>query len=98
MAKDKKYERGKNVLSLKQKPCFHPSTLRSSDEGFAENGRAAVEQMALMKADCDRICTKCVCLEAELRHPLLIHPLFSNRQSCDIVIIFATVLLVCNNE
>lgn len=58
MAKEQKYERRKNVLSLKQKPCFHPSTLRSTEEGFAENGWAEAEHMAQMQADFDRICGK----------------------------------------
>ena len=60
MAKEETYERRKNVLGLKQKPCFHSSTLRSTEEGFAENGWAEAEQMAQMQADRNRICTKCV--------------------------------------
>jgi hypothetical protein len=60
VAKEQTHERVKNVLGLKQKPCFHPSTLRSIEEGFAENGWAATEQMAQMQANGDRTCTKCV--------------------------------------
>ena len=64
-AKEKTYERGKNVLGLKQKPCFHPTALRLTEEEFAVNGWAAAEQMTQMQAVCDKACTKYVCPDPE---------------------------------
>jgi hypothetical protein len=44
VAKEQTYGKNKNILGLRQKPCLHPSTLRSTEEGFAENGWAATEK------------------------------------------------------